>query len=423
MIVGAIFLLIALFLLYIAVIELLVGLTDSMPVNGFDTQLNIHHYLSPLFYVEGVLIFSGGLVMLNNGLKLILNKSPLRFFLQHSIFIGILLFMAILLVQGLLQYIWTADSGGPNFKVLLVPVVFFAVSFLLYFAWKKIFKRKAAKDYWALLPLFTIIVAAFALAGTLSNTHYHSDAENAAKAFASPSVYQIKNSSSFLFAETNEGETHIAALNPELIRALRSYNVKIPRQDPLDRSPIRFVETINTKLNGLPRLDDIPQMPIPGWTPLLLLLLILISYPILRALKNSWSYLALPQHIILVFGLLNLYMLYWFAIASVGSLEDIFYGIPKVAPYTMLPGMLLVSFICGITLVVTVKKRLESAAPNIVKKGWISFFFFINLFTLGCIYALSFKNNGNPVLPWLFCYMLLSAGTCLVALNSQKEAI
>ena len=420
---GAVFILIALILLVIAVAELLVGLTDSMPVTGYNGQINIHHFLSPIFFVEAVLILGGGIVLLNNGFKLILDKSPFRFFLRHSILSVCLLLIAILLVQGLLQLIWTAGSGGPDFKVLLFPLIFFLITFLLYFAWRKIFKKRVAKDYWALLPVFVIIVASFALTGILSSTHYHSDPEEAAKAFASPSVYQIKNSSSFLFAETEKGESHIASLNPGLLRSLRKYNVRFPNKDAFEQAPILLPGMKDPRANGIPSLDDIPQMPTPGWTPLLLLLLILIFYPLGRAVKNSWSYLALPQHIVLVFGLLNLYILYWFAIASAGSLEKIFFGIPKVSPYTAIPGMLLVSFICGITLVITVKNRLASSAPVTVKKGWTSFFYFMHLFTLASVSALSFKNNGNPVLPWLFCYVLLSAGTCLMALNSQKETL
>lgn len=422
---GTSFILIAVFLLFIGGIEILIGLTETMPVKGFgvDEQLNIHNALSPVFYMEGILILSGGLLLINNGLKFLLNKSLLRFFLRHAVLSSILLFFAILLMQASLLYIWREGTGGPKFKMLLFPIIFFAVSFLLYFAWKKIFKRKAAKDYWALLPVFTIIISLLALTGILANTHYHSDADEAAKAFASASVYQVKNSSTLLFAETNDGQTHIASLTPELTRALRRYTVRIPKQDAVDQSNMIFPELANTKTNGLPSLDDIPQMPTPGWTPLLLLLLTIIGYPLLKAAKNSWSYLALPGNILLMFGLLNLYLLFWFAIAPAGSLADIFYFLPKTSPYNIIPGMLLVSFICGITLIAAVKNRLGSAAPNMVKKGWICFFYFMNLFTIGGIYALSFKNNGNPVLPWLFCYVLLSAGSCLLALNSQKESV
>ena len=179
---GTSFILFAVFLLFIGGIEILIGVTETMPVkgSGVNEQLNIHNALSPVFYVEGILILSGGLLLFNNGLKFILNKSPFRFFLRRAILSSILLFFAILLMQASLLYIWRQGSGGPDFKMLLFPVVFFAVSFLLYFVWKKIFKRKAAKDYWALLPVFIIIVSLLALTGILANTHYHSDADEAA---------------------------------------------------------------------------------------------------------------------------------------------------------------------------------------------------------------------------------------------------
>ncbi len=434
-IIGILYILFALLLILLGLVDLLAGLGSAIPTDGSDAYFNsgviyMHHPSSPLLYFYGVMIMSAGIILLNNGCKLIFSKSFLQYFLRHSVLSTFLLFVLTAFQAGIFFGMRGGSSSWFDFKPLFGVLVIFLGIFLVYFILKMVFKKRAVKTYWATLPLFVILVCAMAGVSIVSHLRLYRDPEKAAEAFAG-SVSEIKNSANYLFAESEDGKTNVAKLSPNLLRALIRHNVRIPDDRSSDRRGSFTLQSLDVNDNNqkLTKTSDVPQLPLPGWTPMIFLLVAVMAFVFLRIRKNYWSYLASSENMVVLFGWINLFLLYWFGVAAGGSLYKLYLigktqvsENPSVADSDgFVNGGILISFICAAVLISTVKSRIRSAAPIGTRRGWIAFFYFVNLFALAGVYALTNKANSNPAVPWMFCYNLVSALSCWIALYFTKQ--
>ncbi|HEY2587286.1 MAG TPA: hypothetical protein VGI81_16185 [Tepidisphaeraceae bacterium] len=229
------------------------------------------------------------------------------------------------------------------------------------------------------LPMGVLVLCIAAFVYQAKDVRYHADADDAVAAFEADAVHVFQNAGGFLFGTGlhNDQITHIAAITPELVRAL-------------DRKA-RNVYTLKPT-----------EVPLPGWLPLVLLLGIAIAG--LAGRGGGWT--------AALFGLLNLYMVWWSVAVTHGVMPP-----PDDVPETRIDAFeFSFKLVCLVAAAVPftwiVCGRLQDAARAerpALSARWASIYYLVQSGAIGGIFLVSQRTAGTPVGLWLLAYLALGS--------------
>jgi hypothetical protein len=226
------------------------------------------------------------------------------------------------------------------------------------FALNEVRSEEESGAYAIALALFFV---ALGVALWFVNFRFHADPGEAVDAFRTQKV-QVTNTGTLLFGRGEDGRVHMTWLTPDLVRAL-------------DR------ESLNVNAEG----KNEAEFPLPGFLPVVLLLVLAALW--LRARRDApgrsadWT----QGGFALGFGIINLYMVGWLLFASLRVYSSNYTCIVLAGlgvPFTAL------------------------GARSIASDAWWAFLFFpIHLGAVVGIYAWSFKTAGTPAVLWMLAYL------------------
>jgi len=209
------------------------------------------------------------------------------------------------------------------------------------------------------------------------DTRIHFDADDAAEAFRTNKVQHVRTTGGFVFGFGLDEKSHVAVASPSLIRALAR------RAIDLEAAPPR-------------------AFPMPGLLPLIASLAIAV-YVLVRGRGERRR--AVAARSALLFGLLTLYMVWWFTDAArfpmwMGEqgMESAYYVQHVVLAVA---GLGFPIFVSG----ALANERLSDLA----RAGWGALFFTTLLTLMAGMYLVYCQTPGTPALLWLLLYITLGA--------------
>jgi len=264
----------------------------------------------------------------------------------------------------------------PNLYLVLIGGGTFALGMLMVY----ILLRRWV---YAAFPLGLALAAAFLLSFLwIADTRAHLDPDEAAEAFRTQKVEQVRTSGGFVFGPGADGTTHVALASPGLVRSLNR----------------RLID-----------LKDVPPrpFPMPGILPLLTLLALAV-YAILwtRGECNG----SVRVRAALLFGLLTVYLAWWFTAAV--RLPTWLDGEINIAGQTI--GAYYVQHfvlaVAGLGFSVGAARKLaDERLSKAAQAGWGALLFTVHLTFMAGVYLVYYQTPGTPALLWQLVYITLGA--------------
>lgn len=247
---------------------------------------------------------------------------------------------------------------------------------------------------WPLAAVILFVIATGWLGyQALARTQFHFSPAVAAEAFRKDANFNLYLTGNLIYGVTADGKTtHIAHFTPMMVRALDRNQTSV-------FSPLR------------PR-----EYPLPGVLPVAVLLT-LAFVALQRKRREARVQQGEPQQpdiatarALLIFGLVNLYVVAWLALGQRNSLfmDTRFFQAGVIDPDGLVNAMLLL-VASGAVLAVVYRKIEEKRLPLATRLGWTWFYFAASLSAVAWSYGFSNAAPGSPVLLWILLYLAAGA--------------